>query len=125
MSTAPCPHCGIVGKIHWTDSVGCAEFEARHKRKDYMNYTQQCRTCHVNIEGTGEDICYRCLQHERDSLKAQVEELRAAAADLVARVATLTANGSGWTLCADPECSCESATLFADLKAALAKGEAG
>lgn len=39
------------------------------------NYTQQCRTCSANIEGTGEDICFRCLQRERDKLRRQVEVL--------------------------------------------------
>ncbi len=24
-----CSYCGIVGKIHWTDAIGCKEFELR------------------------------------------------------------------------------------------------
>lgn len=37
------------------------------------NYTQQCRVCHIHIEGTGEDVCYRCLQRERDKLQHELD----------------------------------------------------
>ena len=43
------------------------------------NYTQQCRTCHVNIEGTGANICYRCLEREHAKVSNDRNLLLAAA----------------------------------------------
>lgn len=40
------------------------------------SYTQQCRACHIYIEGTGGDVCYSCLARHHATLQASVRELQ-------------------------------------------------
>src|SRR5687768_12851042 len=40
------------------------------------NYTQQCRICHVSIDGAGENMCYPCLQRDRNFFIAELGRLK-------------------------------------------------
>jgi len=56
----PCQHCGIVGKIHWTDAVGCAEFEARRGAKSDDVRRRDSARCNCDHVGSSNWVCATC-----------------------------------------------------------------